>query len=107
MSYWFSQNFSDKKALCDNLMLQKRSRKIPMRIQEDLALLWRSLSILRFTGMPGAQSAFFAQFLSKLREFPALSLSTGWPKHLYFSADGDSEASCEVDSEGEEEEDVW
>ena len=106
VSSWFSQNFSNKIAVRRKFLQQKSPKKISMRLQRSLALLWRSLSILRFVGMPGAQSAFFAHFSGKLREFPALSLSTGWVRSGRQKSSGILEESYVKDySEWDEDED--
>ena len=55
----------------------KSRRQISMRLQTDLALLWSTLSVLRFVGMPGVQKSIFCHFFENIK-FPALSLSSNW-----------------------------
>ncbi len=53
-------------------------QNIPLHIQKELALLWRTVSIMRFSASQGVMQTFFKQILASIREFPPLSLSAYW-----------------------------
>ena len=58
--------------------LKSSSTKIPTSLQKELALLWRTLSIMRFSGLPSMMSLFFQELHDKVRVLSPLSLSAYW-----------------------------
>lgn len=62
-------------------------------MQTHLALLWRTLSILRFAGLPRALQTFFSQLLTAVLRMPPLSLSTHFSASVSVSSSASSAVS--------------
>lgn len=63
-----------------NRQKQKEKNQIPPELQLQLALLWRTLRIVRESDSHQLLQAFFEEFLDTVKRLPALSLSSGWEK---------------------------
>ena len=83
------QRFSSSSAA-----LSSSSSSVSPDMQTHLALLWRTLSILRFAGLPRALQAFFSQLLTAVVRMPPLSLSSHFATAASSSASASTSTSA-------------
>lgn len=67
------------KLLSNNSKKNDKSSLLPLDLQIQLAMLWRTLKIIKNSEeMPMMLQSFFEDFLNEIKALPRLSLSTFW-----------------------------